>query len=254
RRGSAELVKDEVVSEGQISLRINGRDYMVISMTPLEIEEFAVGHLMAEGIIERLDEISDLRINNGKIDVQLRAEKPLRAAWFVSSGCGSGGRKIPPIAWMKPKRRGFTIKFTSEAIIEAAGSLNLSAETYRRTGGTHSAALHDERGRALIISEDIGRHTAVDKVIGKAALKGLDLSRALLASSGRLSSDIVLKAVNAGVPVVVSLSAPTDMGVKLAEAAGLTLIGFARGRRFNVYAHPERIILPEGSGGSGLSI
>lgn len=251
-KGSAQPLTDDVVSESQISLYVNGHHYLVISVTPLDIREFVIGHLMAEGMIKEPDEILELRIDEGRIDIQLRTEPPIGTARFIPSGCGSGGRKISPKVWMKPKGRTPLVKFTSQAIIEAARSLNLSAETYRKTGGTHSAALIDEHGRILALSEDIGRHTAVDKVIGKAVLKGVDLKRVLLASSGRLTSDIVTKAANVGIPVIVSLSAPTDMGVKIAEMAGLTLIGFARGRRFNIYAHPERIILSGRAVGSGL--
>ncbi len=231
---------DEVVLESQVSLYINGSHYSVMTVTPFEIKELSIGHLMAEGIISNLHEILELKISKGRVDVQLSKESPMEKTRIIPAECGSGKKKIPPRIWMKPKKPS-SVRFTPKAIIEAAKNLNFSAETYRKTGGTHAAALIDNQGRILAVSEDISRHSAVDKAIGKALLQGLDFKEMFLASSGRITSDIVIKAANAGIPLIVSISAPTDKGIKLAEMMGLTLIGFARGKRFNIYAHPERI-------------
>jgi FdhD protein len=122
--------------------------------------------------------------------------------------------------------------------MEAMGK---SAEIFKATGGTHIACLGTESGEMLFEAEDIGRHNAVDKVIGKALLGGRDPGDLILCSSGRLSSEIVLKAVRARIPVLVSRSAPTSRSVELAEEFLVTMVGFARGGRMNVYAHPERI-------------
>jgi FdhD protein len=119
--------------------------------------------------------------------------------------------------------------------------LDSKAAVFKRTGGTHAAALLDSKGEVLAFSEDIGRHNAVDKVIGEASLKRISLEQTILASTGRLSAEIVCKAVNVSIPVVVSLASSTDKGIEVAEKRGLTLIGFVRGERFNVYSHPERI-------------
>jgi len=252
RRNSVQSFMDEIVVESQVSLYINGHPYAMFSVTPFEIKELIVGHLMAEGIIDKLDEIVELKIDKERVDVQLSKEVPMGNMRIVSTECGSRGRKIPPQIWMNPKKQGSSIKFTSQAIMAAAKNLNSSAETYRKTGGTHAAALMDEQGCILAVSEDISRHSAVDKAIGKAVLQGLDFKEMFLTSSGRITSDIVIKAANVRIPVIVSISAPTDKGVKLAEMMGVTLIGFARGRRFNIYAHPERVVLHENSGGSSL--
>jgi len=252
RKKSAQPFEDEVVLESQVSLYINGHQYSTMSVSPSEIRELTVGHLMAEGIINKLDEILELKIDEGRIDVQLSKEPPMDRMRIISTECGSGERKIPPRVWMKPKKQD-SVKFTSQAIIEATKNLNLSAETYRKTGGTHVAALMDEQGCILAVSEDISRHSAVDKVIGRAVLQGLRLDEIFLTSSGRITSDIVIKAANVGIPVIVSISAPSDKAIKLAEMTGLTLIGFVRGKRFNIYTHPERIILRKKSVRSALS-
>ena len=242
RRKSAQPFMDEVVLESRVSLYINGYHYSVMTVTPLEIRELAIGHLMADGLIDKLDDILELKISKGRVDVQLSKEPPIGKTRIISTECGSGERKMSPRIWMKIKKQSSSVRFASQAIIEAIKNLNSSAETYRKTGGTHAAALMDGQGCILAVSEDISRHNAVDKVIGKAVLQGLDFKETFLTSSGRITSDIVIKAANVGIPVIVSISAPTDKGIKLANMMGLTLIGFARGKRFNIYAHPERII------------
>jgi len=252
RKKSAQSFMDEVVLESQVSLYINGYHYSVMSVTPFEIRELAIGHLMAEGLIDKMDEILELKISKGRVDIQLSKKLLMEKTRIISTECGPGERKIPPQIWMELKKQNFPVRFASQAIIEAAKNLNLSAETYRKTGGTHAAALMDEQGCILAVSEDISRHSAVDKVIGKAVLQGLNFKEIFLTSSGRITSDIVIKAANVGIPMIVSISAPTDKGIKLAKMMGLTLIGFARGKRFNIYAHPERIILCRDPGGSGL--
>ena len=114
---------------------------------------------------------------------------------------------------------------------------------YRETGGCHGAALFDMEGSLLSVKEDIGRHNAIDKVIGEMLLKKQDFENVFLTSTGRLTGDSVLKAIRAKIPIVASLSAAIESGIRLAVGYGITLIGFARGSRMNIYSHPERIIL-----------
>ena len=246
RKGSVEKMKDEVIVEGTIELYINNEHYAVFLFSPSDVKELVVGNLLSEGIIESLAEIKSLDISKGRVDVLLTEEtgfgpsmtpKPLRTE------CGNGAGSIPPRLWMKIKRArdATSMRFNPQIITQAVETLNSSADMFRRTGGTHASALFDESGEALAFSEDIGRHNAIDKVIGKAALKGVDFKRTLLASTGRLTSEMVGKAAQLTIPVIVSISAPTDKGIKMAEMTGLTLIGFARGKRFNIYSHPERV-------------
>jgi FdhD protein len=117
---------------------------------------------------------------------------------------------------------------------------------HRETGGTHSAAICGPGGDVFAFAEDVGRHNAVDKVVGSGALRGVDLSGCVLISSGRQSGEMVLKAARGGIPVVASVAGPLESGIRLAEAAGITLICFVRGRHMNVYTNPERIITPPG--------
>ena len=202
RRKLIRSFMDEVVVESQLSLYINGRLYSILSMTPFEIKELIVGHLMAEGIINKLDEIVELKIGKRRVYVKLSKEMLMEKIRIISTECGSGERRIPPRIWMKLKKQRSLIRFASQAVIEAVKNLNSSAETYRKTGGAHAAALMDGQGRILAVTEDISRHSAVDKVIGKAVFQGLDFKEIFLTSSGRITSDIVIKAANIGLSLI----------------------------------------------------
>jgi formate dehydrogenase accessory protein FdhD len=136
---------------------------------------------------------------------------------------------------------GFVVK--ADVVSESTRRLNTIAEAFRRTGGVHVAALYTADGELVDCAEDVGRHNAVDKVIGSCALRKRDLSKCFLASSGRLTGDIVLKAARMKIPVVSSLAAATDSGIEVAKRAGVTLIGFVRGQRMNVFTFPERVTI-----------
>ena len=248
RKGSVESLRDEVVVEGRMELHINGEHYAVFSCSPSEYKELTIGHLLAEGIIDSVEEIESVDVSGGRVDVHLTKGVDMALSGrprLILTECGGESEKVPPRLWMKPRvKDATTVRFDFRTVVNAVKALNSLAETFRRTGGTHASALLGRDGNPLVFSEDIGRHNAVDKVLGKAALRGLNLKGMILASTGRLTSDMVIKAANVGIPVIVSISAPTDKGIKVAEMAGLTLIGFARGRRFNIYTHPERIEKP----------
>ena len=130
----------------------------------------------------------------------------------------------------------------AEVVFNSVNQLNFKAELFRLTGGVHAAAIYRADGSLVALAEDVGRHNAVDKVIGMAALNKTDFGECFLASSGRLSGDIVFKAAKVGLPIVASLATALDSGIDMAELAHLTLAGFVRGKRMNIYAFPERIV------------
>jgi len=137
---------------------------------------------------------------------------------------------------------------TSELTVEGAAISNLmermaaSQEVFKKTGGTHGVALASPDGQVFILAEDIGRHNAMDKVIGRAVLQRRDLTRMVALLSGRISFEMALKTARAGIPILAAVSAPTSMALTLAQETGLTLAGFVRGQRLNVYTHPQRIV------------
>ncbi len=237
KRGRTKRLVDEVAVEASLAVYINGRRYSVLSASPTEIRELIMGYLMTEGVIRRIDEVSKLEVSEGRVDVYLRRAR-MRHAQHGSMGDLSNphGDEASPV------------RFSSKAIVDVIEDLNSLAEIHRRTGGVHAAALADESGSIQVISEDISRYSAVDKVVGKAALRGLSMRRLLLALTGRVSSGIAIKAASMSIPVIVSMSAPTDRGVKISSERGITLIGFACRERLNIYSHPERIIVEEYDG------
>jgi len=237
KRGCIRRLVDEVAVETSLAVYINGHEYSMLSASPTEIRELIIGYLMTEGVIRGVDEISKLEISEGRVDVHLRRAQ-MRHAQHGSRGDPSNphGDEASPV------------RFSSKTIVNVIEDLNSLAEVHRRTGGVHAVALADESGGIQAISEDISRYSAVDKAVGKAALRGLNMRRLLLALTGRVSSGIATKAAKIGIPVIASMSAPTDRGVKVSSESGITLIGFACRERLNIYSHPERIIIEEYDG------
>jgi formate dehydrogenase accessory protein FdhD len=156
----------------------------------------------------------------------------------ILSACGSRSPYQPSARLTKIKSN---LTVQAETIQNCVNSLNFIAETFRKTGGVHAAAIYGRKGNLVAFAEDVGRHNAVDKVIGLAALNQTDFAECFLTLSGRLTGDIVLKAARLGLPLVASLAAAIDSGIATAKRAELTLVGFVRGKRLNVYTFPQRV-------------
>lgn len=243
--GNFAAQRDVIAIEEITNLYINGNLYAVFHHLPSQIKELVIGHLLTGGVIERLEDILEMKISEKNIYVKLSKEnipsipgKP-RLPRLITTFCNSDFPQ--QISNAAQKLRFNRVRFSAETIFKSVETLNSKASIFRASGGTHAATLIDENSEIVSFAEDIGRHNAIDKVIGEAAIKGFNFSKLLLASTGRLSSEIIIKAVQMGIPILVSMSAPTSMGIKMAEAFGLTLIGFVRGKRFNIYASPDRI-------------
>jgi len=230
--------EDRIAADAAICVFVNGELFRTLLASPVMVEELVVGHLVGEGVIESVDEVVSLEVAPLKVYVELRGEVDLERltrgkAALITTACGGG------LGLSVASREG---SIGAEGVWSMARELNLRSGTYRETGGTHAAMLFSLGGEALFFGEDVGRHNAVDKVVGAGLLGGVDLGGCVLVSSGRLSGEIVLKAARVGVPVVVSVAGPLESGVRIAEAAGITLVGFVRGRRLNVYTHGERVV------------
>jgi len=249
----SEQKTDYVAEERPLHLFLNQTHYVTILCFPTLMRELAVGYLLSEGLLTSVDEISEITFRRaGECQVRLKsgvdANKRIAASQpfsrLVLTACGS------PDYWPLSKlvdRLGlhklpFNFKVRATVISESVKNLNALAEAFRRTGGVHIAALYSAYGDLIACAEDVGRHNAVDKVIGVCALKKFDLSRYFLASSGRLTGDIVLKAARMRIPIVASLAAAVNSGIEVARQTRVTLIGFVRGQRMNVFTYPERVI------------
>ena len=243
----AQKMTDYVAEEKPLHIFLNKTHYATIFCSPSNLKELAAGHLLSEGIVKSAEEIDETSFKEkGVCHVKLKAnielEKRLKlltpSSRVILSACGSTlpyeySGKLPKIA--------SNLKVKAEVILNGVSRLNSIAETFRKTGGVHAAAIYKSNGDLIAFAEDVGRHNAVDKVIGIGALNKTDFKECFLALSGRLTGDIVLKAARVGLPVVASLAAAIDSGITVAKDVGLTLIGFVRGKRMNIYNFPERI-------------
>ncbi len=241
---------DEVVAEFPLRVVLNGTQLVTLLCTPSELEELAVGFLLSEGILHCRDSIRSLSVSeqDATVRIELAGLPSDLSALFekrtISSGCGKG---MTFTNYRTPPDRRITIREQSvdlETIRRLLRAFRNISSLYLETGGAHSAALA-ENGEILFFAEDIGRHNAVDKLIGKAFLRSQPLAHTILLTSGRVTTEIMTKAGRNGIPVVISRAAPSCMAVSYAEDLGTTLIGFARGDRMNVYTWQNRIRLPE---------
>ncbi|WXG46206.1 MAG: formate dehydrogenase accessory sulfurtransferase FdhD [Candidatus Atabeyarchaeum deiterrae] len=243
KEGNPSVVDDEVIVDTFLSVSLNGKHITSFICSSGFEEEAAIGYLFSTGILSSFSLVKKTSHKGYDVDVQTMepVSVPDLNATLITSACGV------PEEWLKLKK-GFKLpkvesdlRVKSTAILSAMRQLNESSEIFRKTGGTHAAALFKQDATLIFSVEDVNRHVAIDKVIGKALMMKTDLLNSFLASTGRLASDMVVKAVYASIPVVASIAAPFISGIQLAETTGITLIGFVRGERMNVYSHPERI-------------
>jgi formate dehydrogenase accessory protein FdhD len=237
--------EDRIAADAAICIFINGEFFRTLLASPVMIEELVVGHLLGEGIVGSRDELERVEVTPLKVYVELRGEVDIERLTMgkvdlITTACGAAASPSELIGLDLPRASAGGV-IGAEGIWRMARELNLRSGTYKETGGTHAAMLFSLEGDPLFFGEDVGRHNAVDKVVGAGVLEGVEMGGCVLVSSGRLSGEIVLKAARVGIPVVASVAGPLESGVRIAEAAGITLVGFIRGRRLNVYTHGERV-------------
>ena len=236
---TSEEVEDHVAIEKKVRISVNGKHALSLYCSPQMIREFVAGVVFNEGLISGGWCAERMAIEyGGEINVDIPADGTIsEGEKTVTSGCAGGislGRKLPD------EKIEDSSVFDISDIIRLYREFQIKSEGYRSTGGVHSAALA-ETGGLIVFTEDIGRHNAVDKVIGYALLEGIGFAGKIMLASGRLSSEIVSKCSRCGIPLIISRAAPTSLSVEIAEKSGLTLIGFARGDRMNVYTGRQRI-------------
>ena len=239
--------KDWVAEEKPLQLFLDGAFYASIYCSPSNLEQLAIGHLASEGILKSLSEIDKVNVRNAVCRVKfipgLGIKRRLRLSRqfgrVILSACGVQGsyavsRKLPKVK--------SSLKVKANTILDCVKELN-SAPVFRKTGGVHAAAIFEGNGTRVAFAEDIGRHNAVDKVVGMAMTSETNLEDCFIVSTGRLTGDMVTKVATVKLPIVASVAAAIDSGIAIAKQVNLTLVGFARGTHMNVYTRPERIIL-----------
>jgi FdhD protein len=254
--GRARPRVDDLAVEEPLEIRVGGVAVSVTMRTPGDDVELACGFLFTERIIRSREDIADAahargpdgRLSDNVVDVTLRAGKAVNLArlqrhFYAASSCGVCGKaSICAVRVGGLRRPPGTLRVAPEVLCRLPDAVRAAQALFDRTGGLHAAALFDAAGTLLTVREDIGRHNAVDKIVGHALLEGkVPLSDRILFVSGRGAFEIVQKALVAGLPVVASVSAPSSLAVDLARENGLTLVGFLRGQRFVVYAGHDRV-------------
>lgn len=238
KEGRAEEIEDLVAIEKRVRISVNGRHLISLYCSPSMVREFVAGVIYSERLISGGWCADRISIEYGdEINADVPADGIVsEGERTVTSGCAGGASFARPA---------LLEKLADDAVFDVAHIKDLyrefhsRSEGYKATGGVHSAALADDR-HILVFAEDIGRHNAVDKVIGYSLLENVPLHGKIMLASGRLSSEIAIKCARCGIPVVVSRSAPTSLAVETADAAGLTLIGFVRAERMNIYTGRQR--------------
>ncbi|HXY61946.1 MAG TPA: formate dehydrogenase accessory sulfurtransferase FdhD [Nitrospirota bacterium] len=239
-------VVDSVASELPVTLVINSKPLVTLLCSPSELEELAVGFLLTEGILRDKKTIKKLDVDEKELSVRIElSDLPADFSRMfekrtISSGCGKG---VTFTSYRTDADRRIESKghlLSLEDIRKLLGIFRNISKLYIETGGVHSAALSDGK-EILFFSEDIGRHNAVDKLIGKAFLQSIPVENKILITSGRVTSEIMTKAGRNRFPILISRAAPSCLAISYAEDVGITLIGFARGDRMNIYTWPNRI-------------
>lgn len=244
RAGKLEPAAERVVEEVPLTLFVNGRQLVTLLTLGDHPLELAVGFLRSEGLLASLADLAEWREEPGAVHLRLEGARGALDGLFeartVTTGCGKGTTFYRTLDALQCRRVESRVRFEAGAVLRRMVELQRRSDLYRETGGTHNAGLA-ESGKILCFRTDIGRHNAVDMLGGWALLAGIDVGGTLLLTTGRVSSEILVKAVRMGVPVLVSRSAPTALALGLARDLGITVIGYARGGGFNIYTHPERV-------------
>ena len=255
REGLALPRRDWLCEEVPVALEFNGISHAVMLATPADLEDFALGFALTEGIVDHADEVFDITVEESTqgislhVDIasrRLQALKLRRRSLAGRTGCGLCGtdsldqalRPVPPVGPGPLVEPG--------ALARAVESLRALQPLFETTGSVHAAALCSARGQVLLAREDVGRHNALDKLLGAAARGGLDPSEGLVLISSRASIEMVQKAASRGCSVLAAVSAPTALAVRAAAQAGMTLVGRVRGQDMVVYCGAHRLALPPG--------
>lgn len=250
-RGGGRSADDCAADEVPIALEYNGISHAVMLATPLDLEDFALGFSLTEEIVDSRADVRDLEIveSCGGLTVQLQIAsgcfarlKDKRRSLAGRTGCGLCGAESLPQAVKRPAPLHSDARFSAAAVSQAMRALDARQPLRAATGATHAAGFADAKGQVLLVREDVGRHNALDKLVGAMLTAGLRAGEGFIVVTSRASYEMAGKTVRAGSALLAAVSGVTGLAIDLAQDAHLTLIGFARGDELSVYTHPERIV------------
>lgn len=245
RSGRWELIDAGIVTETPVSLTVNGEVWLTFMCTPNQLEALAAGFLFNEGVIQTNDQIADIRLcaQGDNVDVWLHQDVQKPEQWRRTSGC-TGGFTAADVTGMLPVHTNGLV-IDPGRVGKLIEKLFDSQDLYRKVGGVHTSALSDGQ-EIWAVAEDIGRHNSLDKLAGLCLLEGIDLPCKILLTTGRISSEMLQKSARLGISILISRTSPSSLSIDLAQKWGITLIGYARRDRFNVYSWAERIQADDG--------
>jgi FdhD protein len=234
------------IVETPVSLTVNAQVWLTFMCTPIDLEAMAVGFLYNEGIIESMDEVVDVRLceHGDNVDVWLNRSVEQPTSWRRTSGCTGGVTAVDALARLDVSFSGDQPQVPPETIGHLVEQLFNSQTLYRQTGGVHTSALSDGE-QIVLVAEDIGRHNTLDKIAGLCLMKNIQPQNRILITTGRISSEMLQKAARLNAPILISRTSPSSLSIQMAERYGITLVGYARTHRFNVYTNAQRIKLTD---------
>lgn len=241
-----EDIEEPVVREHPLTIVLNNRELVTLLCSPMELKDLAIGFLSSEGLVKNKDRIKKVLVDDRRGIVRVETEEEGGFTdeqvfkRFITSGCGRGATFYSAADVQGEIMVESSTEISTTEVFTLTKEFLHRSQMHKTTGGVHSAALCDPAS-ILVFVDDIGRHNAIDKILGRCLLEDIPVDGHIIISTGRISSEILLKVAKRNIPIVISKSAPTALGVKLANRLGITLIGFVRGRRMNVYSHDWRI-------------
>ncbi len=240
-----EVVEDFVAEEVPLTLIVGGEEFITLLCSPQDLEDLCVGFSFTNGLITQTQDVEKIVIDQERWIANITLHEKSKAKDLVfkrlyTSGCGRGALFYNVADIIHRSKNTSVHKISVLKVKDLMLSFQKMSELYLKTGGVHSAGLAQDN--IIIFREDIGRHNALDKVIGRGLQDRVDFSKTLMVTSGRISSEVLFKIQKCGIPIIISRSAPTNQAVKLAKDMGITLVGFVRGNRMNVYSGEERIL------------
>ncbi|MFH1625921.1 MAG: formate dehydrogenase accessory sulfurtransferase FdhD [Pseudomonadota bacterium] len=245
-KGSFRSGSISIIREIPLTIFLNGIEIVTLLCIGNYSKELAVGFLRSEGMLNSLEEIGSIKFDEqrGIIEIETQGASPIAEKLFmkrtITSGCGKGTSFYNVMDSIRCKEIRSQLKISAKQVLRLMKELQSLSDLYKSTRGVHSSALATP-DRIVIFREDIGRHNAVDKINGECFLRGMELDDKILLTTGRITSEILIKTGKMGIPILISRSAPTSLAVSVARETGITTVGYVRGGNFKIYTHSERI-------------
>jgi len=237
-------IEDEIILERPLTIFVNNYELLTLMCLPENLEELIIGFLLSESLINNLAEVEDISFKMNRTAANVKLKKEVNFNLFkkrtLTSGCGGGTTFSSLKDCAETEKIKNKFKISAEKIAGLMTDMHKKADCFAKTGGTHISALADQ-GKIIFAIEDIGRHNTLDKIIGRSLKNNIDLSNKLVFTSGRISSEMVVKILKRKIAFLISRSAPTLSAVEMAENRNLTLVGFCRGKKMNIYSGEERV-------------